>query len=131
MDYNSMFSIFIKWSKSKSVLIERLETTLSITVANNLSTDKTVILSQGRFCGIVSVVITSSKQEASIFSYACPEKTECTHIALTDFAPNSLIVSAALQIVPAVSIISSTKTTSLSLVILIRMSLETTQAQRI
>ena len=54
-----------KWSKSKRELMDLCDTTLSITVANNLSTDKTVILSHFCFKGMLSVVMISSNAEFS------------------------------------------------------------------
>src|SRR5690606_9933240 len=47
-----------------------------------------------------------------IVSYALPDNTACVHTALTEFAPFSIIKAAALERVPAVSQISSIKTTS-------------------
>ncbi|MNT20815.1 hypothetical protein D3C72_1561320 [compost metagenome] len=61
---------------------------------------------------MVSVTIISDNTEFSIVSYAFPDNTACVQTALTDFAPFSMINAAAFESVPAVSQISSIKTTS-------------------
>ena len=68
----------------------------------------TLIFEQGCFWGMESVKITSVSFDFSIFSYALPERTAWVATARTLAAPLSISISAALQIVPAVSIMSST-----------------------
>src|SRR3990167_278119 len=58
--------------------------------------------------GMVSVTTNSSIRLLFIFSIALPDKTACVAYARTVAAPASFKASTALQIVPAVSIISST-----------------------
>ena len=58
--------------------------------------------------GMVSVTITSSSALSLMRSYAGPESTGWVMAARTLFAPRDMSMSAAMQIVPAVSIMSST-----------------------
>ncbi|MNL02590.1 hypothetical protein D3C87_1231020 [compost metagenome] len=61
---------------------------------------------------MVSVTIISDNTEFSMVSYALPDNTACVQTALTDLAPLSIINAAAFDNVPAVSQMSSIKTTS-------------------
>ena len=82
-------------------------TTFLMVSANIPATEMIFIFGDCRFNGMESVKITSSKAEFSILSYASPESTACVATARTDLAPILLNMSAALQMVPAVSIMSS------------------------
>src|SRR6056297_1224952 len=79
-----------------------------------LATDKTVILSDFSLSGIVLLTMTSSMGDFSIRSIAGPDNTGWVATTRTLLAPFSIIISDALVTVPAVSIISSTITTSRS-----------------
>lgn len=66
-------------------------------------------------CGIVLVTTTASKQALLILEIAGPEKIPWVKIAYTFVAPASISFSAAWQIVPQVSAMSSTRMATLSL----------------
>jgi cation diffusion facilitator family transporter len=80
-------------------------------VGTKSAQETTLILLLSFLSGILSVTISSSSLEFSIFSYAPPERIACVHIALTLSAPLSIIISAAFASVPPVSTISSTSIT--------------------
>lgn len=60
-------------------------------------------------CGIVFVTTTASKHALLILDIAGPEKMPCVRIAYTFVAPASISFSAAWQMVPQVSAMSSTR----------------------
>ena len=86
------------------MLIDPLSLILPIAFPNNSATDKTLILELSYLRGIESVTTNSVNTELVMFSLALPERTGCVQNALTDLAPLAKINSAALQMVPPVSI---------------------------
>ena len=94
-------------------LIDSFDITRRIVSANTGAIESCLSLSQSLLKGMLLVNTISSNFDALTRSGAGPDITQCEAIARTDFAPASNITSAALQIVPAVSTISSTRITFL------------------
>ena len=71
-------------------LIDLYSCAFRMALANRDATDSTFILGEVCFKGMVSQTTNSVKADASIFSYALPDKTGCVIKARTLLAPFSI-----------------------------------------